>query len=644
MAHWLRCFALASLCMCGHAAAITLDRESEKIPLWSALQVVGDPSKRHTPAEVEAIVATGNASRLPHANHAYGTWLPYPYWAHFTLKNPSPEAQSWWITYELPTQDEATLWIKNAHKQWVEYSQAEKLRPYALSSGQLYPAWRLQLQGHQEVQLLLRIDGYNLMRFPMFAVSDLAFASTQNNLHLGIGFVLAVPLVVVLYVLTLIPVAADRSLPLFLVMAGCEMLGALWISGVLHELLPWLDRWQAGWVGWTGYVALLGLSCQHARIFLDTKERSKVADDLLRAGAWVWLVAVPLLAWTWPQASRLVLVMGGTLHAFAMTWLALYHYRRNPAAHRMLFMAVWVVYAFSGVLYMLYRLVELPIHVTLISNFVQGSLVAALLGCAVSVQILRKQHLLQANMNRAQDRGLLYAAAQHDLWQPLQSVGLYAQSLRSSAPDQHEKILQGMEAAMASVNEFMLSMREIASTERPPQLQAVSLHAILMPVIQEFRQWTQPRLITLRYQRVDRLVLTDPQILQRIVRNLLSNALRYTNEGGRILIGCRRQQGKLWLMVMDTGIGMSEADASRCFTAFQRFGEPERVPEGMGIGLYSVKRMATLLGQETTLRSTPGKGTAIGVSLLECAEESSVNLCHPGVDKTVKNISPSHPF
>lgn len=644
MALWFRCFVLASLCAYGHAAALTLEPGSEKIPLWSALQVVGDPSKRYTPDEVDAIVASGDASRLPHANHAYGTWLPYPYWAHFTLKNPSAEAQSWLITYELPTQDEATLWIKDAQNQWVEYSQAEKLRPHALSSGQLYPVWRSQLQGRQEVQLLLRIDGYNLMRFPMFAVSDTAFASTQNNLHLGIGFVLAVPLVVVLYVLTLIPVAADRSLPLFLAMAACEMLGALWISGVLHELLPWLDRWQAGWVGWAGYVALLGLSCQHARIFLGTRGHSKFADGLLRAGAWTWLIAVPLLAWVWPNASRLVLVMGGTFHAFAMTWLALHHYRRSPAAHRMLFMAVWVVYAFSGLLYLLYRIVELPIYITLMSNFVQGSLVAALLGCAVSAQILRRQHLLQANMNRAQDRGLLYAAAQHDLWQPLQSVSLYAQSLRSSPAEQHEKILQGMEAAMASVNEFMLSMREIASTEQRPQLQTVSLHAVLMPVIEEFRQWTQPRLITLRYQRVDRFVLTDVKILQRIVRNLLSNALRYTDQGGRILVGCRRQQGKLWLMVMDTGIGMSEADAGRCFNAFQRFGEPERVPEGMGIGLYSVKRMTTLLGQETTLKSTPGKGTAIGVSLEECVEESPINLRHSRVNEAAKNISPSHPF
>ena len=622
MTCWLRLLALLAMLLGANANAttMTLDPETDQVPLWPALQTVADPQGVYAPEQVETLVATGQAGRLPHANHAFGKWLPYPYWAQFTLGNPGAKAQSWLLTYELPTQDEVTLWIKDAEGQWTQYPQLEKLRPYAVSSGLLYPVWRLELQGRQAVSLMLRIDGYNLMRFPIFAVRDDDFVLAQGKLHLWIGLVLAVPLVVVLYVLTLIPVAADRSLPLFLAMAACEMVGAMWVSGVLHQLLPWLDRWQAGWLGWGGYVALLGLSCQHARVFLGTKGHDPVSDKLLRVGAWGWLVVVPLVAFIWPQASRLMLVMGGTLFAFAMVYLALRHYLRRKEMYRLLFLAVWGIYAVSGVLYLLYRLIELPIHITLISNFVQGSLVAALLGCAVSVQILRKRNLLQVSVDRAQDRSLLYAAAQHDLVQPLQSVGLYAQALRDALPHQREKLLSGIDEAMASVQDFMRSMRQISLAEQPqPDLQVVNLHDVLDPVVQEFRQWTQARLITLRYQRVDRLVHTDVQTLQRIVRNLLSNAFRYTNEGGRILVGCRRRQGRLWLMVIDTGIGMNEAEAAQCFEAFQRFGEIERVPEGLGIGLYSVKRMATLLGQETMLKSVSGKGTVVGVSLTEHA-------------------------
>lgn len=618
MARWIKRWLTVALLFgaCVGAAAMELDPAVDRLPLWSSLQAVADPRGEYGPEQVAARVAAGQADRLPHANHAFGKGLPYPYWAQLTLSNPDAESRSWVLTHELPTQDEVRLWMQDPQGRWVEHVQLERLRPLAFSSGLLYPAWRLHLQGRQEVHLMLRLDGYNLMRFPLFAIQDDAFVLTQGRLHLGIGMILAVPLVVVLYVLTLIPVAADRSLPLFLAMAACEMLGAMWVSGAMHHLLPWLDRWQTGWLGWAGYVGLLGLSALHARVFLDTRAEDPVADRWLRAGAWLWLMVVPLVACIWPPASRRMLVMGGTVYAFAMMVLALRHAIRRAEMHRLLFLAVWGVYAFSGLLYVLYRLIELPIHITLISNFVQGSLVAALLGCAVSVQILRKRNLLRASVSRAQDRSLLYAAAQHDLLQPLQSVNLYAQALRHAPLREQGRLLHGIDEAMRSVNDFMVSMRQMSNSEQPVlDLKVVGLHTVLEPVVHEFRQWARARGVTLRYLPSERLIRTDVQMMQRIARNLLSNALRYTDEGGRILIGCRRRRGRLWLMVIDNGIGMSEADAARCFEAFQRGGELERVPEGMGLGLYSVKRMASLLGQLSTLTSVSGKGTAVGVSL-----------------------------
>lgn len=197
-------------------------------------------------------------------------------------------------------------------------------------------------------------------------------------------------------------------------------------------------------------------------------------------------------------------------------------------------------------------------------------------------------------------------------------MSLYTQALRHAPPGQQKELIRGINEAMRAVDDFMLGMRQIGPGEPPAiHMRTVGLHTVIDPVVQEFRQWTQGRHVTLRYQRVDRLVHTDAPTLQRIVRNLLSNALRYTEDGGRILIGCRRRQGRLWLMVIDNGIGMNQADAARCFEAFQRGGDPGRVPEGMGIGLYSVKRMAELLGVAVTLRSVEGRGTVVGVSLEE---------------------------
>jgi two-component system, sensor histidine kinase len=150
-----------------------------------------------------------------------------------------------------------------------------------------------------------------------------------------------------------------------------------------------------------------------------------------------------------------------------------------------------------------------------------------------------------------------------------------------------------------------------------PQLQTVNLHDVLAPIIEEYRHWCQGKHIMLRYRPLNILVYSDVQFLQRIVRNLLSNATRYTDSGGRILVGARRYRGTRWLVVVDTGIGMNAEQASQRFEAFRRFGAVEKIPQGMGIGLYSVKQMAHALGLQTSLRSTPGKGTTIGISIEE---------------------------
>lgn len=156
MAGWfkglLACMAMLLAVGAPPAAAMPLDPGSERLPLWAALQTVADPLGELTPVQVGAIVAAGDAVHLPHANHAFGKWLPYPYWAQLTLSNPGREPLAWLLTYELPTQDEVRLWLQDDHGRWVEHPQLESLRPLTPSSGLLYPAWRLKLQAGQTVK------------------------------------------------------------------------------------------------------------------------------------------------------------------------------------------------------------------------------------------------------------------------------------------------------------------------------------------------------------------------------------------------------------------------------------------------------------------------------------------------------------
>jgi signal transduction histidine kinase len=576
--------------------------------------------------------------KLPSADHAYGKWIPYPYWARFSLRNTSDQAQTWLVTYELPTQDGIELWRMDANQHLAPYPQIDQPqidqphsgRQQDFGGGQLFPTWRVTLQAGETQTYLLHLTGYNLMRFPLFAMRDDAFTAQQRNLFLGLGFVLAIPLVVLLYVLTLIRIAEDKSLLIFIVMALAEMLGAAWVSGLLHAALPWVGRWTSGWLGWGAYVLLLGLSAIHARVFMQTKTTDALADRMLLVLAVLWLAVLPLFALYMPEAARLCLLVGGTVHALLLAWLSIRSYQRlrtkspnSGRTHMLLFIAVWVVYGGSGLLYVAYRVAGLPIYITLMSNFVQGSLVAALLGCAVSVQIIHQRRAMQLDVSRAEDRNHLYAAAHHDLWQPIQSVGLYAAALSATTNNGistnanqqlNQHYLRGIESAVTAVHDFMESLRHAVIT---PQMQSVHLDELLAPLVDEYRHIASQKHISLRYRQSRLTIQTDPALLQRTVRNLLSNAIRYSGAGGRVLIGARRgsKENQHWLMVYDNGAGMTAAQAASCFQAYTRADEANQAPEGIGLGLFSVKRITAELGQEVKLVSRLGKGTAIGVSV-----------------------------
>lgn len=320
----------------------------------------------------------------------------------------------------------------------------------------------------------------------------------------------------------------------------------------------------------------------------------------------------------YPEASRLTLLLGGVVHTLILSTLALRGVLRERSIQMALFLSVWLIYLGSGVLYILYRVVHLPVHYTLVGNYVQGSLVAAFLGAAVTVQVAAKRKGLQRQLQRARERALLHASAEHDLMQPLQSLRIQIQQLADAAePAQRQRLLLRMQTALRQVNDFLPALRHLWGEGKAPvpQWHITTVHQAIGLVIEEWRDVAQIKQLHLRYRPCLRQVRTDVLSLQRIVRNLLSNAVRYTPPGGDILLACRTRQGQLWLLCWDTGPGMPPEQAAQCFEAFTRFDPEQKVPEGLGLGLFSVRDLAASLGVPTWLQSRPGRGTCIGVGL-----------------------------
>jgi CheY-like chemotaxis protein/anti-sigma regulatory factor (Ser/Thr protein kinase) len=131
----------------------------------------------------------------------------------------------------------------------------------------------------------------------------------------------------------------------------------------------------------------------------------------------------------------------------------------------------------------------------------------------------------------------------------------------------------------------------------------------------EFEPQARAKGLRLRVKRCRAVVHSDPALLERILRNLVSNAVRYTARG-RVVVGCRRAGDLLRIQVLDTGVGIDPAEHALVFEEFYQAGNPERDRRnGLGLGLSIVQRLARLLGSSVRLASAPGQGSVFEVAL-----------------------------
>lgn len=223
--------------------------------------------------------------------------------------------------------------------------------------------------------------------------------------------------------------------------------------------------------------------------------------------------------------------------------------------------------------------------------------------------------------NAAKTRFL--AAASHDLRQPMHAISLLVGLLQertgpSANADLIGKIamsVQGMESLFSN----LLDISKLDSGAVKPTIEPFPASQLLQRVELQFAEQAIRKGATLRVMPCSALIRSDPGLLERILSNLVANAVRYTVRG-KILVGCRRVHGTLRFMVMDTGIGIAPQHLGSIFEEFFQVNDaPRERDNGLGLGLSIVKRSADLLGHRISVRSTAGRGScfAIDVPLVE---------------------------
>lgn len=219
--------------------------------------------------------------------------------------------------------------------------------------------------------------------------------------------------------------------------------------------------------------------------------------------------------------------------------------------------------------------------------------------------------------NLAKSRFL--AAASHDLRQPLHALGLFVGQLRTEHDHaEHGPIVARIDAAVAAMNELFGALLDISKLDAgvlTPDVTGFPVQHLLRRLETTFAGAAREKGLRLRMVDCDAWVRSDPILLERILLNLVSNAVRYTARGG-VLIGCRQRGDRLSLEVWDTGVGIPDDQQGSVFGEFYRLGGVggDR-NSGLGLGLAIVDRLCNLLNHPLELVSHVGKGSRFAVSM-----------------------------
>ncbi|WP_449230620.1 PAS domain-containing protein [Azospirillum doebereinerae] len=242
--------------------------------------------------------------------------------------------------------------------------------------------------------------------------------------------------------------------------------------------------------------------------------------------------------------------------------------------------------------------------------------------CAAVDVTARKQ--AEADLSRAREeadraneaKSRFLAAASHDLRQPVQSLYLFAAALADRLQGHPglpmlESMRQGLDS-LKTLLDGLLDMSRLESGKIAVAPTDVRLNQLLGRLVVEYGPRAAQKGLELRAIPTRAWVRTDPAHLERILRNLVENALRYT-QTGRILLGCRRTAAGVRVEVWDSGVGIPADRLEDIFEEFTQLGEPNE--RGLGLGLAIVQRLSRLLGHRVTVRSTEGKGSVFAVEL-----------------------------
>jgi PAS domain S-box-containing protein len=218
---------------------------------------------------------------------------------------------------------------------------------------------------------------------------------------------------------------------------------------------------------------------------------------------------------------------------------------------------------------------------------------------------------LEANLAKTR----FLAAASHDLRQPVQAIGLFHHALRRTGLNEEQRLLHDLLGKSArNLGDLLNSLLDISKLDAGavvPSFEAVGLKDVFQMLDTEFWPLAKEKSLRLHfyYSKNDVTVLADRKLLNSLLGNLISNAIKYTRRGN-VLVSVRQRSGRALIQVWDTGIGIANEHIDDIFKEYSQLNNPERDRnKGLGLGLAIVRSLAHLMNSEVSVRSALGRGS-----------------------------------
>lgn len=264
---------------------------------------------------------------------------------------------------------------------------------------------------------------------------------------------------------------------------------------------------------------------------------------------------------------------------------------------------------------------EFPVEISLSPVAADRPLVAA------AIRDVTERKRVEAELQAAREaadrayqaKSRFLATASHDLRQPLQTLALLNGALRRMVTnaDAAEVLAQQERAvgAMSGLLNALLDISKLESGAVKPELRDFRVANVLEAIRRDFRALAQSKGLELVVEPAEESLHSDPALVEQVLKNLVSNAVKYTHHG-RVVVRCRREDSALRIEVLDTGVGIPAAQLAYIYDEFYQVGVPANSSrDGYGLGLSIVQRLVMLLGARLEATSEVGKGSVFAVLL-----------------------------